>query len=137
MKDLIAQSHAAQQNFQERMINRIREDIGQLMTDEELSKLVERAMEEIFFKPEVEKRGFHETTKPPWLHNFVKELLEKKVEAAVGKYVDEHEDEVRQALKEVMQEGVGTAVLRAIASKFSSDMVVFEQSILQRLQQGY
>ncbi len=48
---------AEQKSFEQRMISRIREDIGKLMTDDELSKIVERATEEIFFKETIIEDG--------------------------------------------------------------------------------
>lgn len=42
-------------SFEQRMKDRIRESIGELISDEELQKMVHRGVEEVFFKPGTKK----------------------------------------------------------------------------------
>ena len=62
-------------SFEERMKDRIREDIGKLMTDDELSKLVRRATNDIFFKGREVKDGYHTIEEEPLYIKLLKNSL--------------------------------------------------------------
>ena len=72
-------------SFQERMKDRIKKDIGELMTDDELSAIVERAVNEIFFKPRIVKDGCHHQngkdyfiSKDKTARGVIKQVIDKK-----------------------------------------------------------
>ena len=122
------------ESFEDRMKNRIREDIGKLMTDEELSKIVQRAMEEIFFAPRKVKQNYNTIEQPPFLHELLKELMEPLFRKAIDDYITKHREEVKQAIGEVLGKGAGMAVLSAIQSFLKQDFWSLENNINQRLQ---
>jgi len=109
--------------FAERMKERIKDSIADLMTDEELSKLVERATEEVFFKKDkiTDSYGRLTETKPSFLHSIIKELLEEQVRLEVSRYMDNHSQEVMEAISDVIKLGAGEAIIRALNEKFQMD----------------
>lgn len=123
------------QTLEQRVGERIREDIGKLMTDEDLKKMVDAVMQDVFFKPRKVDRGYHSSTEPPLVHEILKNLLEKEMHAAVSKWLLDNGSHVRQIVKEVVELGAGMAVVNAIKSNFAGEMYNLEQSILQRFQQ--
>lgn len=122
------------QNFEEKMKARIKEGIGDLITDEELSKMVHRSMEEIFFKERTRGDGWRSSTVPPLMHEIVKELLTVAVTNEVREYIKAHPNEVIAAIKTAIQEGMGNALMSAITQRFQCDLINLHQSILTNLQ---
>jgi hypothetical protein len=123
-----------QKNFQERMKDRIRDSIGELMTDAELSEIVKRAMEDIFFKPMTLQDGYHTKEVPPFVHQLLKEILLDDVQKAVSKYIDEHKEEVQKIIQEVITLGMGKALVDAISFQFSSELMNFENNLMANIQ---
>lgn len=124
------------ESFEERMKNRIRKDIGKLMTDEELSEIVKRAMNDIFFSATIERSGYKTVEHPPFLHELLKELLEPLMRKAIIDYIVSHEKEVMAGVVKVMELGAGNAVLRAIQAMFQQDLFSFQcnvQNTLERM----
>jgi hypothetical protein len=112
------------QDFQTRLFEKIRTDIGSLMTDDEIKKLVESAIERIFFTERVTKDGYgyQRTTQPPELVEVVKAAVEPKVKEAVQEWIAAHPDEVKRALDQALAGGLAQAVLRAFDTMLSNTM---------------
>ncbi len=123
-----------QKTFEERMKARIRDSIGELMTDEELSKIVNKATEEVFFKPLELKDGYRTKEVPPFSHNIVKELLTDSVRKEVEKYFSENKEDVSKMVKQIIQDGLGKALMNALDSKFQFDLNSFGNNLLNTLQ---
>lgn len=124
------------QSFEERMRERIKKDIGELLTNEELSKMIQRSMEDIFFneRPNPSYNGWSGERKiAPLLHSIVKELMAQKVDAAVNKWLNEHPVDIATALESTMAAGVGQCVIHAINSYFAGAFLEFTNSIKESL----
>jgi hypothetical protein len=124
-------------SFEERMKERIKEGIGDLLSDEEVKKLIDRGMEEVFFKPQSspDPRGYgNNKIKPCLLHEIVKESLQPMVEACVKDYISEHKDEVNLAITTELSKGVGTCMVQAMNNIFMGTMFDFKNQIIQQIQ---
>lgn len=123
-----------QKSFQERMKDRIKDSIGELMTDDELSKIVSRSMEEIFFKPMTVKDGYHTRQEPPFVHQLLKELLVVEVRKAVSEYIADHKEDVLKNIQETISLGMGQALVNAIKLQFSNDLLNFQNNLMTTIQ---
>lgn len=125
---------AKQNSFEERMKERIRDSIGELITDEELSRLVNTATNEVFFKPRYEKHGFRTEEKPPFLHEIVKELLRETVRDEVRVFINENKEDVIKQIKDVVSLGMGQALFNSINQMFASSLSNLEGEIRDKIQ---
>jgi predicted house-cleaning noncanonical NTP pyrophosphatase (MazG superfamily) len=125
--------------FEQRMKERIRDSIGDLISDEDLTKMVDRSLEEVFFKPRPNPKhtayynSGEPATIPPLLHELVKEVLEANVQAAVREYIGSNQEEVNAIIQKVVQEGIGAAVLGAMNSMFSHQLMNLQNNISQQI----
>lgn len=118
------------QTFEEKMKDRIRESIGELITDEDLSKLVHKSVDEVFFKPTKIQHGvYHDEEGPSLLNGLIGELLTGQVREAVNQYIKEHPDEVIKAVKEVLSRGMANALLSALNAQFQGELWDLQQNI--------
>jgi hypothetical protein len=121
--------------FEQRMKERIRDSIGDLISDEDLTKMVDRSLEEVFFKPRSNPKytSYYNcsepATIPPLLHELVKEVMESQVQAAIREYIGSHTEEVNAIIQKVVQEGSGTAILKALDNMFSYQLSNFQANI--------
>lgn len=127
----------APQSFEDKMKARIRESIGELISDDDLSKLVTKAMDEVFLKP-TQRSAFdgyrtREFTDPPMLHALARELLQEQTRQAVDAWLKEHSGEVRQSIEAIIKEGILSAVIEALNSRMRSDFSMLGQSLLDHL----
>ena len=122
-------------SFEDRMRDRIKESIGDLITDEELSRLVNRGLEDVFFKPTTIKVDTWNTKAGPSLiHGLVKEVMSDRVREAVELYVRDHQEDVMAAVSKVVSEGAGAAVMSAVGAMFQSQMWTLQNNIGQQIQ---
>lgn len=97
---------ATTQTLQERVGQRIREQIGNLLTEDDLKKLVETALHEAFFKERREIRQYgQDILHPPAVVEIVKGLLKERVDAAVSAWLDAHKDEFAQHIQDQIGKG--------------------------------
>jgi len=117
------------QSFEEKMKARIKESIGELITDKELSELVHRSVDEIFFKPTKIKDGFNYKEGPSLLNGLIKERLTPQVEKEIKQYINSHPKEVIKAIKEVVTLGIGKALLEALHLQFQNALFDLQHNI--------
>jgi hypothetical protein len=115
--------------FEQRMKERIRDSIGDLISDEDLTKMVDRSLEEVFFKPRPNPKyasyynAGEPATIPPLLHELVKEVMVANVQAAVREWIGSNQEEVNAIIQKVVQEGIGSAALGAMNSMFNHQLM--------------
>lgn len=122
------------QSFEERMKARIRDGIGDMMTDDELATIVRKGVEDAFFKPGTETRGYTAYSTPSLIHGIVKELLSDSIKQHAATYIAEHQDVVLAAIVDGVKLTAGDAILRAVSERFSSEMYSFVSGIQSNLQ---
>lgn len=97
-----------QKAFEEKVKDRIRESIGDLMPDELLSKMTERAMEEMFFQDrKVKTNSFHndEIIKPSWFKEEVETLLRTRINGFLDKWFEEQAGDLAQKFTDELIRG--------------------------------
>jgi len=107
-----------QKAFQERMFARIRDQIGELMTDDELKVIVAAAIKKAFFEPIEERDSWGRgTTKPPAFVTLIQELLKDQVKEAARDWVEKNPDVITKALNEVLEKGFYGIVIAHIQNQ--------------------
>lgn len=123
-----------QQSFEQKLTDRIRESIGDLMPDEKLAEIVQRGMEEAFFKERtVERRYGDRVQEPSWAVVVVKELLDEKVKGEVSKWFVEHPDEIEKIIKDVIGKGIVNCAISYLESKLFFRIQNAVQETLQQM----
>jgi hypothetical protein len=104
----MANEIAMSTDFQTRIFEKIKKDIGELMTDAEVKALVDKAMEKAFFERQVLKDNYGRDcgTKPSVIELLVKELLDSAVRASVSRWLEEHPEEVAKVVDGVLRDGI-------------------------------
>lgn len=125
-----------QKSFQERIKDRIKEDIGKLMTDEELSAIVSRSVEDIFFANRRVQRaggfsGYEEA--PPFIHELLRELMADNLRKCVDDWMRVNKKEVLKIINDVVERGMVNAVTRVFEAKFETSMINFMNNVQQNL----
>lgn len=123
------------QDFQERLYDKIRSEIGNLMTTEEMKKLVDRTMDKMFFERRIQKNdwGRVESDKPPVIEEIVAELIQPSMILALKQYLAEHPDVVKDQIEKAFAGGIVTSVGRALDSMLAGQTANVGQMIFQAL----
>ena len=121
-------------SFEDRLRDRLRANIGDVMSDEDLAGLVERGLDDLLFKERLrkERRGGYnpETTyDPPLLQELLMAELRPLLKQAVADWLAEHQDEVMAAFDQTMEQGLGQAMLTAFAQLFDNALQPVRQQI--------
>jgi len=118
-----------QESFEDKMKARIKESIGELITDEELSKLIKKGIEDAYFQPRTYKDGYHTKTMDPLMHEVIKAELGPKVDAAVREWVKLNPEIVHKVLQDTLSAGIGKAVMQSFENMLSQSFFNFQQQI--------
>ena len=119
---------ATKETFQQRLATRIRESIGDLMTDEDLKKLVERGLDEMLFdkreKPDPQ-RSYSTLPVPPLMHELLKEALYEQIKDQVRAFVGQNNGKILEAVDQMLKEGAAKMMVRAINDVFTQSLENF------------
>jgi hypothetical protein len=110
--------------FQERMFERVRESLSELLTEEEAKSLVERAIQESLFKRTVRVGGFngYDKVQPSRFEELVKEAVEPLIKEAVTTWLVEHSEEVKASIQEVVERGIAGTVVKVFREEMRQPM---------------
>jgi glucosamine 6-phosphate synthetase-like amidotransferase/phosphosugar isomerase protein len=117
-------------SFQEKMFEKIREQIGTLMTEEDLRKLVQAAMQKAFFENVKCKNHWGEVKEePPVFETKLRELMREQVSMAMQKWINEHPEEIKAIVNRVIEKGIVDIVFEHIRQETSGPMQQLAQSL--------
>lgn len=119
--------------FAERIFERIKDGLGDLMTDAELKVLLHRAIEEAFFTPRTENYGYSNTRQiPSYFVEMTRDLLKGQVQALINEYFEANRDDIKVQIAGVLQEGIGKAVLSAIQMQMQMPLQQLQSALYSK-----
>ena len=104
---------AKEPSFEDVIIQKLRKDIGELMPEEALKKIVNIAIERMFFERK-QKSTYSSEQNPSWLEAEVSALMKVSISEQVRIYLKEHPEEVEKAIKQAIGKGVTDMLANAI-----------------------
>jgi hypothetical protein len=105
MSNLPATNGDPMKAFQDRVLEKLRTDIGAMLPDEALSGLVAKAVEDQFFKKRPKSfnyRGDPETWEASWFVAEVTKVAEPLIQSHIKRYVTENAETIRKAVDEFL-----------------------------------
>ena len=108
---------ATTKSFQDRMFERIRDQMGDLMTNDDLKKIVEAAMQKAFFEERVDRSSYNPVTHPSLFVVMLQNLLKEQMKDAVQQWLADHSEEVSKAINETLSKGITKIMQDHIDSK--------------------
>ena len=124
---------AKKETFEQKMKARIIDSIGDLMPDEELQKIIAKAINEAFFEKIVIQDGYHKKEKEPWIYDVVRDLLKDHMKQQVELYMVEHRDKILGDINEIIKNGISECFVSTIKSYFGQQFFDFEMKIKDRM----
>lgn len=104
------------EQFQERVAEKLREDIGSLMPQEVLEEMTRKILDEGFFKQIVEKDEYGRTgrVRPSQAQVVVMDYFGEQVEKAATRWADDHKEELIKLVQKQFKQGVVGFMLNAL-----------------------
>lgn len=122
---------AMTKTFQEKMYEKIKEQIGELLSEEDLKKLVDAAVYKAFFEPHTIRDGYgsHVRTEEPPIIFQIKELLRDQVRTAVDQWLKANPDAVTKAIDTTIAKGFHALVEQHVESKIQNALWNFGEQL--------
>lgn len=124
----------AEAEFQEKMKERMRQAMGDLMPDEVLAGIVGKGIHEAFFTEKQKPGAYYgsqSSTEPAWVVTFIREECKARVEEEVKKYISQHPRKFAEVIDGVLREGIASAMFNSIASIFQPAMNNLTNQIIE------
>lgn len=121
--------------FQDRVKEKLKADIGAMLPEEVLAKLTERAVDEQFFKERrIPQRFGSDEIKPSWFVEEVAKLAEPIIRDEIQRFIDARTGDIEAAIKQYMSEQNLTLTASSmIASQMSAHMYGHVDQIIQAI----
>jgi hypothetical protein len=122
-------------SFEDRFMDKLREAMGAMMTEDELRKLIERGVEKFLFEPRrvPDPRGYGGAIeKPPLLQELVDKHLHDRMTAACAAYLKEDSAAVRAVIEQTLQEGLAAAMVGGFRALFRDEINEFARHLAER-----
>lgn len=138
-----------QETFQEKVKNRLAKDIGDLIPDEILQKMVRESLEELFFKRDAHNKGSTWSPKwieePSWFELAVFNEMKQRTLDEVTAYFKENGPTIRTQIKTAVSDYIPNLVADAIikgfadgaSEAFGSVFATFRDKMVNDIRNGY
>ena len=117
-------------DFESAVKEKLKESIAGLLSDADMKRLMEAGISEFFFQPRHDRWG---QKLPSLMEHMVKEFIQQQFNEVAREWLVENKHLVEPMVKQVVQEGAGTALMRGLTLAFSSSMASLEQNITERI----
>lgn len=127
---------ASATDFQTRMFNRIREQMGELLTDAELKTIVDKAIEKAFFEErydEGDKWGNNRRRVPPHFVKLVDEHLQLRVRAACDAWFKENPAVLEGIIADLIGKGMVKLITDYLERKTQDALYTFGEGLKMSL----
>lgn len=117
---------AQKKSFEEKMKDRIKESIGDLIDDEKLTELVEQGIKSAFLEPRpvysksTFSRGQIDRHDPPYIEEMLKEFLAERMDAAIIAWCNKNSDKLIKHLKQTLERAPAEAFLASLGKVFEA-----------------
>lgn len=126
-------SPAINSTFEEKMFEKIKSQMGDLLTNEDLKKILESAVEKAFFKdrriPSPNTYGSSQIKESLFIELISKEL-KPLIKAAVKTWVTENQELVEQTIDKVLTKNAAGLIANAFGEMMSSSFSNFRYNLL-------
>jgi len=122
--------------FEEKLKNRIRESIGELLSDEDLKKILERGVDEALFqRKQIPVNSWEEVKfSPSFVDKTVQELLGEKMKEVLTTYLKENTVKLDQAISDAVKIGIGNCLITSLNDRFRDLLITLPSAIRQQLE---
>lgn len=120
------------EQFQEKMFLKIREHLGELLTDEDLKPLVASAVERAFFEPREFNDGWKKVSKPPLFVEMIETAMKERVATSVDAWLKENPEVLAKAVDDVLKAGVATAVISHLNTVLHGPLWDLQRSLREK-----
>ena len=122
-------------NFQQKMFDRIREDLGNLMPEEEIKKLLDAAMQKAFFEPFITKSTeypYRETFTQSHFIKLIQEEMENQIKDLMKEWLETHKEEVSKLVKETLEGGITTIIVKWIELQMQGPLFNLQSELARK-----
>lgn len=123
--------------FQERMAERMRESIGELLSGEDLKKIILKGVEDTFFTSKTNNMGFRTIETKPEFQKIVKEEMEEYIRKEIKNIVLENSADIGDKIKEVLEQEITKTIISGFTSYISSDLSDLKYRLSSKLNLNY
>lgn len=124
-------------SFEEKMRERLRESIGELLSNEDLRKLIITGVNDVFFTEHEIGNGYNKKVSPALVQSMVKEYIKPMVEEEVQNWIKEHSEEIKEEVNRMVNEGAGYHMIKGIEAFFKDSFENLGRDIRYKLGSGY
>jgi len=118
-------------SLQEKLSDKIKESLGDLITDEDLKPLVEQSIESLLMKERVidGSPSYNKTVKPPLLQSLMEPAITEKVKERVDIWFSENTEKMSEVIDGVIEKGLMRMMINHMDNKLSQPLYEFQNKL--------
>lgn len=119
------------QDFQERLFERIRDQMGDLLTDEDLKRITAAAVEKALFSPPMRTvyGGRQEPDGEARFVTLVRGAVKERAEVAIDAWIKDNGDKIAAAVQESLAKGMTGMILSYIDAKTYGPLMTLQNEL--------
>ncbi len=116
--------------LQEKLSDKIKESLGDMITEEDLKPLVDRSIEQMLMEDRtIETDSYSKRIKPPLLTELIQVEVQIHCQKIVPEWLANHPEIMEKAFQEVFDEGIFQTIQKVMDNKIYGPLIDFQNKI--------
>lgn len=125
---------AVSKSFNEKMEEKIKESIGEMMSSEDLQKIIATGIEKAFFKQTEIKSGYNTVYKDSFLVEHIRANMDKLVAREIAKRFNEDKEQFSKLIEKTLEKDIFELFQRGFNENFKDALINFRSALANKLQ---
>lgn len=118
--------------FQEKIADKIKESIGELITDEDLKPLIEESIKQLLLNERIVSKGsgaYGHNTLPPLLQEIIEPILKDKISELVNKHLVDNPEIFTDLIQTMIKDGFLKSMTTYLDYQLQTPLMNFQQEV--------
>lgn len=118
-------------SFQEKISDKIKDSIGDLITNEDLKPLIEKSIADLLTEPRkrANSSGYGTVDMPPLMQEIITPILEVQIKEQVASYIAENPELLTKVIDDMIANGFIKVMIYHLENKISTPLEHFRQEV--------
>jgi hypothetical protein len=121
-------------SFEERMMDMMKENSGNLFTPEDLKKIVEKGIEKLYFEPRLASSNYGRNDfKSSLSEELVSKFMQEQVRIAITEWIKNNPEKILPIIETAIQGGIIKCIGNTVESFFQNTFYQFGEMLKQQI----
>lgn len=122
-------------SVEERLVDRVKDILPSMLTDDEYKEVIAKAMHKAFFSERRRKDGYHESVAPPLIVEYMEKASKEVIVELTREWVNNNTNQFKEIFDSYLNKKFSELAIRSLDVMFENLFIDFRCRMVEEIQQ--